>query len=124
MVPGERSPIVITRQMVKTMKPRAIIMDISIDQGGCVETSRPTTHEKPTFIEEGVVHYCVPNMPGVVARTATYALANSAFPYIQEIANKGIEAAVAENPALELSINTHQGKIAHLPRFTPHEQVE
>lgn len=124
MVPGERSPIVITREMVKTMKSRAIIMDISIDQGGCVETSRPTTHEEPTFIEEGVVHYCVPNMPGVVARTATHALINSAFPYIQEIANKGIETAIAENPALEASINTHRGKIIHLPRFTPHEQVE
>ncbi|MFU8770932.1 MAG: alanine dehydrogenase [Anaerolineales bacterium] len=124
MVPGERSPIVITREMVKTMKPRALIMDISIDQGGCVETSRPTSHEKPTFIDEGVIHYCVPNMPGVVARTSTHALANSAFPYIQEIANKGIDTAVAENPALELSINTHRGRVVHLPRFTPHEQVE
>jgi alanine dehydrogenase len=124
MVPGERAPIVITREMVKTMKPRAIIMDISIDQGGCVETSRPTTHEKPTFIEEGVIHYCVPNMPGVVARTSTHALVSAAFPYIQEIAVKGIETAIAEDPALELSINTHQGKVFHLPQFTSQEQVE
>lgn len=114
LVPGKRTPIVVTRDMVRAMKPRAIIMDISIDEGGCVETSRPTTHEHPTFIEEGVIHYCVPNMPGVVARTATHAFLNAAFPYILEIANKGVEAAIAENPAIERAVMTHQGKEVHL----------
>ena len=123
MVPGERAPIVITREMVRSMKPRAIIMDVSIDLGGCVETSRPTTHEHPTFIEEGVIHYCVPNMPGVVARTATYAFNNAAFPYILDIANKGVETAIAENAALSRAVNTHKGKLVHYDaRFTLHDQ--
>jgi alanine dehydrogenase len=96
------------------MKPRALIIDASIDQGGCVETSRPTSHDQPTFIAENVIHYCVPNMPGVVGRTATYALTNAAFPYILEIVNKGVEAAITENPALAVAINTHRGKVVHL----------
>jgi alanine dehydrogenase len=105
------------------MKPRAIIMDISIDQGGCVETSRPTTHEHPTFIQDGVIHYCVPNMPGVVARTATYALNNAALPYILNIANKGIESAIADDPGLELAINTHNGELVHLSQLSPKPMV-
>jgi alanine dehydrogenase len=100
LISGIRSPIVVTRETVRSMKPRAIIMDISIDQGGCVETSRPTTHEHPTFIQDGVIHYCVPNIPGVVARTATYALNNAALPYILNIANKGIESAIADDQDL------------------------
>ena len=84
--PGERAPILVTREMVQSMKPRSVIMDISIDEGGCVETSRPTTHEHPVYIEEGMLHYCVPNMPGAVARTATHAFVNAAMPYIMEIA--------------------------------------
>lgn len=122
LVHGERAPIVITREMVRQMKPRALIIDASIDQGGCVETSRPTTHDQPTFIAENVIHYCVPNMPGVVARTATYALTNAAFPYILEMANKGVEAAIAENPALALAVNTHQGKVVHLSLLSSIEQ--
>jgi alanine dehydrogenase len=114
LVPGERAPLIITREMVRSMKPRALIIDASIDQGGCVETSRPTSHDQPTFIAENVVHYCVPNMPGVVGRTATYALTNAAFPYILEIVNKGVEAAITENPALAVAINTHRGKVVHL----------
>jgi len=113
-IPGERAPIVVTREMVRSMKPRAVIMDISIDEGGCVETSRPTTHDHSTFIEEGVIHYCVPNMPGVVARTSTHAFINAAFPFIQELANRGIDLAIAENPAIERGVNTYQGKIVHL----------
>ena len=104
LVPGERPPIVVTREMVRSMKPRSVIMDISIDEGGCVETSRPTTHEHPTYIEEGVIHYCVPNIPSVVARTSTYAFVNAAFPYVLEIANKGVEAAIPDNPALERGV--------------------
>jgi alanine dehydrogenase len=123
LVLREKSPIVVTEEMVKTMKPRAILMDISIDQGGCIETSRPTTHEHPTFIKEGVIHYCVPNIPGVVARTATYAFTNAALPYILEVANKGIESAIADNPALERAINTHRGERVHLSRLITNNMV-
>ena len=89
LIPGARAPHVVTREMVRTMKPRSVIMDISIDQGGCVETSRPTTYQNPTYIEEDVIHYCVPNMTGVVARTTTHAFNNAAWPYIQQIARAG-----------------------------------
>lgn len=118
-IPGERAPIIVTREMVRSMKPRSLIMDISIDEGGCIETSRPTTHDHPTFLEEGVIHYCVPNIPGVVARTSTYLLINAAFPYIREIAQKGIDAAIAENPAIEKSLNTYHGNAVHLSRYSP-----
>jgi alanine dehydrogenase len=119
LVPHQRSPIVITREMVKLMKPRSIIIDMSIDEGGCVETSRPTTHDRPTYIEEGVVHYCVPNVPSVIARTATYAYVNAAFPYIQELANKGVERAIQEDGALGIAVATHRGQTIHLSRLTP-----
>jgi alanine dehydrogenase len=124
LVPGERTPIVITEDMIRTMKPRSIVMDISIDQGGCVETSRPTTHEHPTFVKDGVVHFCVPNIPGVVARTATYAFTNAALPYIFEIASQGIELAISKNPALERAVNTHRGERIHLSTLTPERMVE
>jgi alanine dehydrogenase len=124
LVPGERPPIIITREMVRSMKPRSVIMDISIDEGGCVETSRPTTHEQSTFIEEGIIHYCVPNIPSLVARTSTYAFLNAAFPYIQEIADKGVDAAISSNPALERAINTHQGECIHLSRFGRGHRIE
>ena len=97
------------------MKPRSVLMDISIDDGGCVETSHLTTLEHPTFIEEGVIHYCVPNIPSLVARTSTYAFINAAYPYIFEIVDKGIDRAMAENPAIEKGIAVHHGKIRHLP---------
>ena len=114
LVTGERTPILITREIMRNMKPRSVFIDVSIDQGGCAETSRPTTHELPTFVEEGVIHYCVPNMPGVVARTATHAFVNAALPYIREIANFGIEQAATNDPAIEKAINTHDGKLVHL----------
>lgn len=123
-IPGERAPIVITREMIKTMKSRSIIMDISIDEGGCVETSRPTTHYDPTFIEEGVIHYCVPNIPGVVARASTHVFINNAFPFIIELANKGIDIAIAENPAIERGVNTNKGALAHISRYSPLGQEE
>jgi alanine dehydrogenase len=94
-------------------------MDISIDEGGCVETSRLTTHEKSTFVEEGVIHYCVPNIPSVVARTSTFAFINAAFPYIMEIANKGIYAAVKENPALGSGTVILDGEARHLAQISP-----
>jgi len=118
LVPGERAPIVVTREMIQAMKPRALIMDVSIDEGGCVETSRPTTHDHPTFVEEGVIHYCVPNMPGVVARTSTHAYINSAFPFIQDIADRGVETAMADNPAIRYGVETHKGQIVGLPKRT------
>jgi alanine dehydrogenase len=117
LVPGERSPIVVTRNMVKTMKPRSVVMDISIDEGGCVETSRPTTHEKSYYVEEGVIHYCVPNIPSVVARTATHAFNNAAFPYILAIANMGVEKIIDEHSPIEHAVNTYRGNLVHLKQF-------
>jgi alanine dehydrogenase len=114
LVTGQRSPVLVSREMVRGMKPRSIIIDISIDQGGCVETSRPTTHEFPTFVEEGVIHYCVPNMPGVVARTATHAFVNSAMPFIEGVANLGVEGSIAKYSAIEKAVNTHNGELIHL----------
>lgn len=118
-VPGSPPPKVITREMVRSMKPRSIIMDISIDEGGCVETSRPTTHEKPTFIEEEVIHYCVPNIPSVVARTSTHAFLNAAFPFILEIANKGIDRAIEENQAIRRGTAIYRGEFMNIARLTP-----
>jgi len=117
LVPGQRAPILVTREMVQSMKPRSVIMDISIDEGGCVETSRPTTHEHPVYIEEGILHYCVPNMPGAVARTATHAFVNSAMQYITEIAGNGPES-VLKNPSIEPAVNTYRGESRHLIRLT------
>lgn len=117
LVSGQRAPILVTREMVRSMKPRSVIIDASIDQGGCVETSRPTTHDDPIFIEENIVHYCVPNIPSVVARTASHVFVNSAIPYISEIANNGIETALKGNLAIEAAINTHQGKLINLVRM-------
>ena len=114
LVPGQRAPVLVTREMVRGMKPRSVIMDISIDQGGCIETSRPTTHEHPVYIEEDMLHYCVPNMPGAVARTATYSFVNAAMPYIEEIANQGIEQAIRSDPAIARAVNTHNGELVHL----------
>jgi alanine dehydrogenase len=113
--PGERPPIVVTREMILGMRPRSLIMDVSIDEGGCVETSRPTTHEHPTFVEEGIIHYCVPNMGSAVARTSTYAFLNAAFPYIKEIAEKGSARAIQENPVIESGAMIYQGELRHLP---------
>ncbi len=115
--PGERAPILVTREMVQSMKPRSLIMDIRIDEGGCVETSRPTSHDHPTYVEEGVLHYCVPNMPGAVARTATHAFVNAAMPYILEVAEHGMEA-VLNNPSIEAAVNTYDGETRHLHRLT------
>ena len=109
--PGKRAPIVITRDLVKHMKQRSLIMDVSIDQGGCVETSRPTTHRDPVFVEENVIHYCVPNMTSVVARTATHAFNNAAWPYIYAFAKDGLEAAMAASKPLSLGVAIHAGKV-------------
>src|SRR5512138_3536414 len=118
LLSGERTPILITREMMRAMKPRSVFIDVSIDQGGCAETSRPTQHDHPTYIEEGIIHYCVPNMPGVVARTATHAFVNAALPYIEQIANKGIADAIRENEALSRAVNTHNGELVHLSHLS------
>jgi alanine dehydrogenase len=113
LIPGARAPIVVTREMVRSMKPRSVIMDISIDQGGCIETSRLTTYQNPTYIEEGVIHYCVPNITGVLARTTTHAFNNAAWPYIREIAQDGVALALRNDPSLRYGLNTYDGQIVH-----------
>jgi alanine dehydrogenase len=111
LIPGAHAPRLVTRQMLKRMRPGSAIVDISVDQGGCFETTRPTTHEKPTFIEEGIVHYCVANIPGAYPRTSTYALTNATFPYVLQIADKGYEKAMEENEALRKGLNLINGKV-------------
>ena len=113
LTPGARAPIVVTREMVRSMKKGAVILDFSIDQGGCVETSRLTTLRDPIFIEEGVVHFCVPNVPGSVPRTATHAFNNAVWPYIRRAAKVGIERAIEELPALARGIATRDGEIVN-----------
>ncbi len=117
LVPGQRTPVIVTREMVANMKPRSIIIDMSIDQGGCVETSRPTHHGSPTYVEEGVVHYCVPNMSGVLGRTATHVFYNGAYPYLEAFAKFGIEEAITRIPALERGVNARNGEIIHMKRL-------
>jgi alanine dehydrogenase len=119
MVPGLRAPIVVKRDVVAKMKPRSVIIDLSIDQGGCFETSRPTKHDRPTYVEEGIIHYCVPNIPGVVARTSVHAFMNSAMPYITEITNLGVDGAIAKDAAIACALNTYKGEVRELTRFGP-----
>lgn len=109
LIRGERTPHLVTRNHVKSMKNRAVIVDVSIDQGGCVETSRPTTLADPVFIEENVIHYCVPNMPSNVSRTATYALTNSNLPFVKTIANLGLKKALEQHPGLQRGIYFYDG---------------
>ncbi|MBX7158329.1 MAG: alanine dehydrogenase [Verrucomicrobiae bacterium] len=115
LVPGARAPKLITRNMLKLMKPGTVLVDIAIDQGGCVETSRPTTHEEPVYMEEGVVHYCVANMPGAYARTATQALTNATYPYIENLADNGLAKACQRQPQLVGGINVQDGKVTCKP---------
>jgi alanine dehydrogenase len=111
LLPGAKAPKLITRQMLRRMKPGSVLVDISIDQGGCVETSRPTTHLDPVYVEEGVTHYCVANMPAAYARTATQALTNVTFRYIELLADLGLEGACKKQPALIGGINTRDGRL-------------
>jgi alanine dehydrogenase len=113
LTPGARAPIVITRDMVRSMRPRSVIIDLSIDQGGCVETSRPTTHRDPTFVVDEILHYCVPNMTAVVARTATHAFNNAAWSYIQAIARQGVAAALQASEELARGVNTRDGQLVN-----------
>jgi alanine dehydrogenase len=113
LVPGARAPVLVTEEMVASMRPGSVVIDIAIDQGGCVETSRMTTHSHPTFVVHGVVHYCVGNMPGAVPNTSTYALANVTLPYVLEIASRGLEDAVRADPALARGVNTYAGELTN-----------
>jgi alanine dehydrogenase len=111
LVPGAAAPKLVTRDMVKRMRPGSVIVDIAIDQGGCFETSRPTTHAEPTYVEHGVVHYCVTNMPGAVARTSTFALNNATLPFVSALADKGWQKALTEDVNLRRGLNIHAGAV-------------
>src|ERR1700722_7267178 len=113
LVPGAKAPKLITREMLRKMHPGSVLVDIAIDQGGCAETSHPTTHDNPVYVEEGVTHYCVANMPGAYARTATQALTNATFRYIETLADMGLKDACQRDPALVSGINVKGGKITH-----------
>ena len=113
LIPGAKAPKLVTEEMIKTMKPGSVVVDPAIDQGGSIETSIATTHDNPTFVKHDVVHYCVANMPGAVARTSTMALTNATVPYGIQIANKGIAKAIIENPALKLGVNTAHGEVTY-----------
>jgi len=113
LVPGAAAPKLVSRQLVRQMKPGSVIVDISIDQGGCIETSRPTTHADPTYIDEGVVHYCVTNMPGAVARTSAVALNNATLPFVLAIADRGWRRALSDDPHLRNGLNTCRGQLTH-----------
>jgi alanine dehydrogenase len=113
LVAGAAAPKLVTRNMIKTMKPGAVLVDIAIDQGGCFETSRPTTHADPTFVVDGVIHYCVANMPGAVPRTSTLALTNATLPYARALADLGWREAFKRDPGLAAGLNVHAGEITH-----------
>ena len=113
LIPGAAAPKLVTREMLKTMKNGAVITDVAIDQGGCFETSKATTHQDPTYVVEGVVHYCVANMPGGVARTSTFALTNATLPYMLQLANKGYKEALLDNDHLRNGLNIHCGKVTY-----------
>ncbi|MGE5554256.1 MAG: alanine dehydrogenase [Betaproteobacteria bacterium] len=114
LIPGAKAPRLVTEEMVKTMKPGSVVVDVAIDQGGCIETiDRATTHADPVYVKHGVIHYAVANIPGAVARTSTYALTNATIPYALEIANKGYRAAVLQNPALAKGLNVLKGKVVY-----------
>ena len=113
LVKGAKAPKLVTREMIGTMAPGSVAVDVAVDQGGCLETSHPTTHSDPTFLVDGVVHYCVANMPGAVPRTSTYALSNATLPYIVRLANQGILPTIAADPALGKGVNTFKHKITY-----------
>ncbi len=113
LVPGAAAPKLITRDMLPLMQKGAVLVDVSIDQGGCIETARPTTHSDPVYTVDGIIHYCVTNMPGAVPRTSTYALTNATLPFALAIANKGLHRAIQEDPALKRGVNTYNGLLTN-----------
>ena len=131
LIPGAKAPRLVTRDMLKLMQPGAVIVDVAVDQGGCCETTRPTTHSNPTYVVDGVVHYCVSNMPGAYARTSTFALTNVTTPYAVQIADKGWLAAARENPEIAKGLNVVRGHVtnqpvalAHRLRYIPWTKVD
>lgn len=130
LLPGGKAPVIVTREHVKQMREGAVFVDVAIDQGGCAETSRPTTHAEPTYIEEGVVHYCVTNMPGAVPRTSAFALNNATLPFTLALAGKGVTQALADDPHLRAGLNVREGKLTYRAvadslglDYTPAEKV-
>ena len=115
LLAGSKAPRLVTKKMIANMSEGSVVVDVSVDQGGCVETTHPTSHEHPTFLYKGVIHYAVPNIPGIVARTSTYALTNVTFQYALDIANKGLEKALRESPALIHGLNVYKGKVTYEP---------
>ena len=113
LIPGAKAPHLVRKEDLLLMKPGSVIIDVAIDQGGCVETSRPTTHRQPTYMVDDVVHYCVTNMPGAVGRTSTFALCNVTLPWILQVANAGIDAAIANSPALTAALNIKDGRVTN-----------
>jgi alanine dehydrogenase len=113
LVPGAKAPKLITKDMLKTMRPGTVLVDVAVDQGGCIETCKPTTHENPTYIIDDVVHYCVANMPGAVPYTSTLALTNATLPYVLKLANNGWKKACYENSDLKKGLNVIQGKVVY-----------
>jgi alanine dehydrogenase len=113
LIPGAKAPHLVTRDMLKIMKPGTVLVDVAVDQGGCIETCKPTTHEDPTYVIDGIIHYCVANMPGAVPYTSTLALTNATLPYALQLANKGWKKACADNEELRLGLNVVEGKVVY-----------
>jgi alanine dehydrogenase len=130
LIPGAKAPRLVTREHLKSMKPGSVLVDVAIDQGGCFETSRPTTHTDPTYVVDDVLHYCVANMPGAVPISSTWALTNVTLPYIEEIADWGVARAIMEDPALARGVNVIDGRVTYKPvadavglPYTPLDEV-
>jgi len=115
LVPGGAAPKLVTHELVKKMKPGSVVVDVAIDQGGCFETSKPTTHADPTFLVDGVLHYCVANMPGAVARTSTFALTNATYPFVEALANRGVMKALSIDHHLRNGLSVHKGVLTSKP---------
>jgi alanine dehydrogenase len=113
LVAGARAPHLVTREMIAGLEPGSVVIDVAVDQGGCVETCRPTSHSQPVYLVDDVIHYCVPNMPGAVPRTATYALSNATLPTVLRLAELGLDEALRRDPALARGVNVHRGQITH-----------
>jgi alanine dehydrogenase len=121
LVPGAKAPKLVSREMVAAMRPGSVVVDIAIDQGGCFETSRPTTHSNPTYVEEGVTHYCVANIPGAVARTSTLALTSATLPYLVTVAKHGVPGSAKGDAALRAGLSTLSGQLVSEPVAEAHE---